>query len=243
MALYDTIGVDYDRLRRPDSRIARLIHAGLGGAETVLNVGAGTGSYEPCDRKVTAVEPSSEMIAKRSSNAVPVVQASAEALPFGDGAFDAAMAVLTVHHWAEKAKGLREMRRVARGPVVILTYDPAQRPWLTEYLPQLAALDDAQMPQMSFYEEQLGPVSIAPVAVPHDCVDGFLYAFWRRPEVYLDARYRKGSSSFWALGESLAPGLQMLEDDLTSGAWHKRYGDLCASDTYDAGYRLVISGR
>lgn len=99
------------------------------------------------------------------------------------------------------------------------------------------------MPQMSFYEEQLGPVSIAPVAVPHDCVDGFLYAFWRRPEVYLDARYRKGSSSFWALGESLAPGLQMLEDDLTSGAWHKRYGDLCASDTYDAGYRLVISGR
>lgn len=143
MALYDTIGVDYDRLRRSDPRIARLIHAGLGGAETVLNVGAGTGSYEPCDRKVTAVEPSSAMIAKRSSNAVPVIQASAEALPFGDGAFDAAMAVLTVHHWAEKAKGLREMRRVARGPVVILTYDPAQRPWLTEYLPQLAALADA----------------------------------------------------------------------------------------------------
>lgn len=243
MALYDTIGVDYDRLRRPDPRIARLIHAALGEAGTVLNAGAGAGSYEPADRKVTAVEPSLEMIAKRPSTAAPAVQASAEALPFGDGASDAAMAILTVHHWADKARGLREMRRVARGPVVMLTYDPAQRPWLTEYLPQLAALDDAQMPQMAFYENQLGPVSIAPVPVPYDCADGFLYAFWRRPEVYLDARYRRGSSSFWALGDSLAPGLQMLEDDLASGVWRTRYSDLCASDTYDAGYRLVISGR
>lgn len=243
MALYDTIGVDYGRLRRPDPRIAQLIEAALGDAQTIVNVGAGTGSYEPIGLQVTAVEPSSEMIAKRALDAAPVVQASAEALPFADGTFDAALAVLTVHHWSDKARGLREMRRVARGTVVVLTYDPAHRPWLTDYLPQLAALDEAQMPQMVFYEEHLRPVSIEPVPVPHDCIDGFLYAFWRRPEVYLDARYRRGSSSFWALGDALAPGLQKLEDDLASGAWHRRYGHLSACDTYDAGYRLVISKR
>ncbi len=243
MALYDTIGVDYDRLRRPDPRIARLINAALGDAGTVVNIGAGTGSYEPFGRQVIAVEPSSEMIARRPTGAAPVVQAAAEELPFTDDAFDAAMAILTVHHWTDKAKGLREMRRVARGAVVILTYDPAHRSWLTDYLPQLAVLDEAQMPPMSFYEEQLGPVSIEPVTVPHDCIDGFLYAFWRRPRVYLDARYRRGSSSFWALEDALTPGLQRLEDDLDSGAWQTSYGELCASDTYDAGYRLVISGR
>lgn len=240
MALYDIIGVDYDRLRCPDPRIAKLIELALGDSETVVNVGAGTGSYEPLDRKVTAVEPSSEMIAKRGLDAAPAVQASAEVLPFADGTFDAAMAVLTVHHWNDKAKGLRELRRVARGPVVILAYDPAHRPWLTDYLPQLAALDEAQMPHLDFYQEHLGPVSIEPVPVPHDCIDGFLYAFWCRPEVYLDARYRRGSLSFWALGDALTPGLQKLEDDLASGVWQSRHGHLGASDTYDAGYRLLV---
>ncbi|MGV3512690.1 MAG: class I SAM-dependent methyltransferase [Novosphingobium sp.] len=241
MALYDIIGVDYERLRRADPRIMKLIYAALGDAQSVVNVGAGTGSYEPIGRQVTAVEPSAEMIAKRALDAAPAVQARAEALPFADGSFDAAMAVLTVHHWSDKAEGLREMRRVSRGAVVILTHDPAHRPWLTDYLPELVALDEKQMPPMAFYEEHLGPVSIEQVLVPHDCVDGFLYAFWRRPEVYLDARYRNGSSSFWALGDALAPGLRALENDLASGIWHRRYGHLSASDTHDVGYRLVVS--
>lgn len=241
MALYDTIGVDYDRLRRRDPRIARQINAALGNALTVVNVGAGAGSYEPHDRKVTAVEPSAEMIRQRPRGSAIAVQASAEALPFSDATFDAAMAVLTVHHWKDQAAGLRELRRVARGPVVILTYDPAARPWLTDYLPELAALDEAQMPPLSFYRKHLGSVTIAPVLVPHDCRDGFLYAFWRRPEVYLDARYRKGSSSFWALSDALDPGLARLERDLASGAWDERYGDLAKLASYDAGYRLVIA--
>lgn len=189
---------------------------------------------------MTAIEPSSEMIAKRAGDAAPVIQASAESLPFEDKAFDAAMAVLTVHHWSDQAQGLAEMRRVARGPVVILTFDPACRPWLTDYLPQLAELDAKQMPPMSDYADSLGEVVIKPVPIPHDCTDGFLYAYWRRPEAYLDERLRSGSSSFWVLGE-LDDGLQKLEADLKTGAWAKRYAELLDQDVYDAGYRLVIA--
>ncbi|MGE0718427.1 MAG: class I SAM-dependent methyltransferase, partial [Alphaproteobacteria bacterium] len=156
-AKYDSIGINYAELRRPDPRIAAIVEAALGPARTVLNVGAGTGSYEPADRSVTAVEPSREMIRKRKPGAAPAIQASAEHLPFADGAFAAAMAVLTIHHWADKAAGLAEMRRVARGPIVLLTFDPAHRPWLTDYLPELAALDEGQMPAMSDYARWLGP--------------------------------------------------------------------------------------
>jgi ubiquinone/menaquinone biosynthesis C-methylase UbiE len=141
-AKYDRIGINYAELRRPDPRIAAVIHQALGQAKTVLNVGAGTGSYEPADRQVMAVEPSLEMIAKRGSSAPEAIQACADALPFEDGAFDAAMAILTVHHWPDKEAGLREMRRVTRGPIILLTFDPSRRPWLTDYLPELAALDE-----------------------------------------------------------------------------------------------------
>src|SRR4051794_41110401 len=159
-AKYDIIGNNYATLRKPDPRIARVIGDALGSALTVLNVGAGTGSYEPADRAVTAVEPSSEMIRKRSPAAAEVVQASAEALPFPDKSFDAAMAILTIHHWPDKAKGLAEMRRVTRGPIVLLTCDPAARPWLTDYIPELAALDEKQMPTMADYERWMETVQV-----------------------------------------------------------------------------------
>jgi len=240
-ASYDVIGVNYAELRRPDPRIAALIHAALGPARTVLNVGAGMGSYEPAHVRVTAVEPSSEMIRKRPFGAAPAVRAFAEALPFADDSFDAAMAVLTVHHWRDKAAGLSELRRVARGPVVILTHDPAARPWLTDYLPQLAALDEGQMPKVGDYEAWLGPTTVTPAPVPHDCADGFLYAYWRRPEAYLDPRIRSGISSFWAL-DDVEPGLDRLRGDLEDGEWAHRYGALLTQDSYDAGYRLVTAG-
>lgn len=241
-AKYDIIGENYAELRRPDQRIGRIIENALGSAQSVLNVGAGTGSYEPTGRSVTAVEPSREMIRKRSPAAARAVQASADALPFDDKSFDAAIAILTIHHWPDKEAGLREMRRVTRGRIVLLTFDPAQRPWLTDYLPELAALDEAQMPRMSDYERWLsGAVQITPVPVPHDCSDGFLYAYWRRPAAYLDERIRSGSSSFWAIGSAEA-GLQNLRRDLETGEWQRRYAALLNLDAYDAGYRLVVAG-
>jgi SAM-dependent methyltransferase len=239
-AKYDRIGLNYAALRRPDPRIAAIIERALGSAQTILNVGAGTGAYEPVGRQLTAVDPSAEMIRKRSPSSAVAIQASAENLPFDDDHFDAAMAILTVHHWQDKPAGLREMRRVTRGPIVFLTFDPAARPWLTDYLPQLVALDDAQMPTMDDYARWLGPVRIEPVLVPHDCSDGFLYAYWRRPTAYLDARIRTGSSSFWAIGGAGA-GLSRLAHDLETGEWARRYAAINALTDYDAGYRLVIA--
>jgi len=239
--VYDTIGVNYSELRKPDRRIEALIGKALGSARTVLNVGAGAGSYEPIDRRVTAVEPSMEMIRQRPAGAAPVVQGRAEDLPFGDDSFDASMAILTVHHWSDKAKGLREMRRVTRGPVVVLTYDSSFRGfWLADYIPELVALDEAQMPRMTDYEDWLGPVEISAVPIPHDCSDGFLCAYWRRPAAYLDPRIRAAISSFWALGD-VSEALRRLEGDLESGAWARRHSDLLALDECDFGYRLVVA--
>lgn len=240
-ARYDTIGIDYARLRRPDPRIAAQIEAALGDARSVINVGAGTGSYEPPGRQVTAVEPSAAMIRQRPPGAAPVVQASAEALPFRDDSFDAAMAVLTVHHWQDQPRGLAELRRVARGPVAILTFDPAFRGfWLADYLPGLVALDEAQMPPIGSYAAALGPVTINPVPIPHDCLDGFLCAYWRRPAAYLDERVRAAMSSFWALGD-VSREIARLGDDLASGAWDARHGGLLNRAELDCGYRLVVS--
>jgi SAM-dependent methyltransferase len=239
-ARYDTIGINYEQLRKPDPRIAAQIEVALGNASRVLNVGAGSGSYEPADRQVTAAEPSIEMIRKRAASAAPVVQASADNLPFEDQSFDAAMAILTIHHWPDKVIGLREVRRVTKGPIVLLTFDPSCRPWLTEYLPELAALDNRQMPTMSQYADWLGAVTIAPVLVPKDCTDGFLYAYWGRPEAYLDERIRSGSSSFWSL-PGLEAGCSRLAKDLESGEWDRKFGYLRRETEYDAGYRLVVA--
>jgi SAM-dependent methyltransferase len=240
-ASYDTIGVAYSDLRKPDARIETAIREALGSARTVLNVGAGTGSYEPSDRQVTAIEPSTEMIRQRPASAAPVIQGYAEDLPFDDNSFDASMAVLTVHHWADKKKGLKEMRRVTQDRVVLLTFDPSQRGfWILDYIPELAALDDGQMPRMTDYEAWLGLIEIAAVPVPHDCSDGFLYAYWRRPAAYLDPRIRAAMSSFWKL-DNVSEGLRKLERDLDTGAWAQRYSELLDLDAYDVGYRLVAT--
>ena len=238
---YDTIGINYANLRKPDPRIAAQVDAALGQAQTVLNVGAGTGSYEPAHRAVTAVEPSLEMIRQRTNPAAAVIQGCAEELPFADHSFDAAMAVLTIHHWTDQAKGCAELRRVTRGPIVMLTYDPAFRGfWLADYLPELVTLDERQMPAMDCYPQWLGPVDITSVPIPHDCLDGFLCAYWKRPIAYLDPRVRAAISSFWALGD-VAPALAQLEKDLTSGVWARKYADLASLVHLDLGYRLVVT--
>jgi SAM-dependent methyltransferase len=238
-AQYDTIGVDYADLRKPDPRIAARICAALGHAQRVLNVGAGAGNYEPLDREVVALEPSEEMIRQRPAGAAPVIQGVAEALPFADKSFDAAMASLTVHHWIDKAKGLAEMRRVSRGTVVLFTFDPAFRAgWLTDYFPEIVTMDDAQMPKIADYEQWLGPVSVSPVPIPHDCTDGFLYSYWRRPHAYLDPHIRRGISTFWKMQDAEA-GLARLAADLKSGVWEARYAHLLEMEELDAGYRIV----
>ncbi len=236
---YDTIGVNYSDLRKPDPRIEEAIGGALGSAGTVLNVGAGAGSYEQADRQVTAIEPSMEMIRQRGASAAPVIQGYAEDLPFDDNSFDASTAILTVHHWADKEKGLKEMRRVTRGPIVLLTFDPSHRGfWLADYIPDLVALDEAQMPRMTEYEEWLGSVEISAVPIPHDCADGFLCAYWRRPAAYLDPGIRAAMSSFWAVN-NISGGLRKLASDLDTGKWAQRYCELLNLDERDVGYRLV----
>lgn len=240
-ALYDDIAAGYSRLRQPDERIAQKIDRALADARSVLNVGAGAGSYEPADRRVTALEPSAEMIRQRPRRAQSVVRGVAEMLPFADHQFDAAMAVLTVHHWSNPIVGLREMRRVARDRVIVLTFDPSGPYfWLADYLPEIITLDQPVMAPLDLFEHALGPVRITPVRVPHDCTDGFLGAYWRRPEAYLDKAVRSAISTFAKLGDAGA-GLNRLETDLRKGAWTRRYGALMTLDALDIGYRLVVA--
>lgn len=243
-AAYDTIGRGYIQQRRPDPRIAARLLAALGNARSVLNVGAGTGSYEPTDRSVVAVEPSAVMLAQHPPDAAPAAKARAEALPIPDRAFDAVMAVLTLHHWSDRAAGLAECARVARDRVVLLTWDPdADAFWLLQdYLPEIAAVDRRIFPPISAYEQAFGPdarVEIEPVPVPRDCVDGFLGAYWARPAAYLDPAVRAGISSFAQPG--VDAGLERLAADLASGAWHGRHGNLVEADERDLGYRLVVA--
>ncbi len=245
--LYDRIGVGYAATRQPDPRIAAAIRAALGDARTVANVGAGAGAYEPRDLRVVAVEPSRAMIVQRPAGAAPCVQGVAEALPLRDAGVDASLAVLTIHHWTRQATGLGELRRVARRRVVVLTWDPAARDafWLTtEYFPQIVAHDLPRFPPMATLARSLGPVSAVPVPIPHDCRDGFLGAFWRRPEAYLDARVRAGISAFALLDAAIvARGITRLADDLRSGRWTARHGALRERESVDLGYRLVIADR
>jgi SAM-dependent methyltransferase len=239
--LYDTIGVDYSALRRPDPRIAVAIHAHLEDAASVLNVGAGAGSYEPGHLNVTAVEPSAAMIQQRPESDAAVVRAAAEDLPFADKSFDASMAILTVHHWSDVRKGLREMRRATRGKIIILTFDPlASNFWLLDYLPELATLDQQQMPSTSDFEAVLGPVQRIAVPIPHDCTDGMLCAYWRRPAAYLDPKVRRSMSSFWKIGDA-TESLRRLKDDLQSGEWQRKYSRLLDRESCDFGYHLLVT--
>lgn len=244
MTTYDSIGATYGRTRQPDPRIAAPIHAALGDATTVVNVGAGTGSYEPA-HTVLAVEPSPVMVAQRPAGAARAVRAVAESLPLADGSADAVMALLTVHHWTDVAAGIAELRRVARRRVVLLSWDQRviREFWLlAEYLPEAAAFDDTRAIAPERLATLLGGARVETVPVPHDCVDGFGGAFWRRPEAYLDPGVRAGISMFAQTGEDvLRPGLERLADDLRSGRWHQRHADLLTRETIDLGYRLLIA--
>jgi SAM-dependent methyltransferase len=241
--VYDQLGRGYAERRRPDPRIATRIDRALGDARTVVNVGAGAGSYEPADRTVVAVEPSPVMIAQRPAEAAPVVQAVAEALPFPDASFDVALAVLSAHHWSDPAGGLLELRRVARRQVV-LTWDPVvqARFWFVrDYLPEWTAYE-ASKPTLERIADALPGARVEPVLVPSDCSDGFGCAFWRRPDAYLDPDVRASISVLSLLDPALIRRATVqLEADLRTGTWHERNRDLVDLDEYDGGYRLVIA--
>jgi SAM-dependent methyltransferase len=243
-ALYDTIGAGYARYRRADPRIGARITTALGDARTVVNVGSGAGSYEPADRSVVAVEPSAAMVAQRADGAAPAVRADALALPFPDGAFDAALAILTIHHWPDWRVGLAEMRRVSRKRVVVLTWDPASEGfWLVrDYFPEMAEIDRRTMPSIREVAGALGGAEVEAVPVPWDCTDGFLGAYWRRPEAYLDAGRRGAISSFARLADP-APGLERLRRELADGTWARRNAVVTSLDELNLGYRLVVSRR
>jgi SAM-dependent methyltransferase len=240
-AAYDRIGVTYSSTRRPDPRIRDAVWSALGDAVTVINVGAGAGSYEP-PQTVLAVEPSQVMIDQRPPGSAPAVRAGAEHLPVPDGYADAAMALLTVHHWTDVAAGIAELRRVARR-IVILTWDQrvTERFWLSrDYFPQLSAYDEGAV-TIETVLGLLGGAEVRTLPVPHDCADGFLGAFWRRPHAYLDHRVRASISTMAATEHTLGPGLKRLRADLESGEWARRHADLLQLDELDLGYRLLIS--
>jgi SAM-dependent methyltransferase len=242
--LYDTIGATYGVTRRTEPRIATRIWAALGDARTVLNVGAGTGSYEPRDRHVLAVEPSALMRAQRLADAAPCVAGSAENLPFGDQSFDAAMALCTIHHWRDPIAGLREMRRVARRVVVFAfdTSDPS-RFWLTrDYLPEFATMRGCKV--LASLDDLAGAIGarMEPVPIPWDCADGFYEAYWRRPEAYLDENVRRGISVWTAAGpDAEQRAVQRLSSDIASGRWAERNRDLVDLDEAELGARLLIA--
>jgi SAM-dependent methyltransferase len=243
--LYDTIGATYTVTRRTEPRIAAQVWAALGDARTVLNVGAGTGSYEPSDRDVTAVEPSAVMRAQRPADAAPCVAATAEGLPFEDQSFDAAMAFSTIHHWRDPIAGLLEMLRVARR-VVVFTCDTGDRSWrhrfwLTrDYLPEVADLVVGR-PSLAEQARAIG-ARIEPVLIPWDCADGFFEAYWRRPEAYLDESVRRGISIWAGVGpEAERRAVDSLRADLASGRWIERNRDLVDLDAAELGLRLLIA--
>lgn len=239
---YDRIGVGYAMRRRDDPRFAAAIGAALGDAARILNVGAGTGSYEPADRQVTALEPSEVMIRQRPPRRSSAVRAIAESIPFRDRSFDAVLAVLTVHHWSDRAAGLAELCRVSRRRV-ILSFDPQvhNHLWLMDYIPELAELESVRAPTIAELAERVNGTSVTAIPVPHDCMDGMTVAFWRRPAAYLDPEVRLGSSCLRQADPSAVErGLHHLEADLRSGAWQQRYGHLLALSELDCGLRLIV---
>lgn len=242
VAVYDRIGVGYADLRVPDRRIGRHLVTALGAARSVVNVGAGTGSYEP-DLDVVAVEPSAVMVAQRPAGSAPVVRALAEALPFAAGSFDAALAVLTTHHWADPRAGLAELVRVADRQVV-LTWDQAytaEHFWfIRDYLPEAAARESG-LAALTTIVEAWPDAEVSVVPVPWDCTDGFFAAYWRRPEAFLVPAVRASISGLALLEQQLVDrAIDRLERDLVTGTWAERYADLRELESLDCGYRLVV---
>jgi SAM-dependent methyltransferase len=243
MQTYDKLGIGYSRRRCTDPRWMAVLESALGGADSVVNVGAGTGSYEPANRAVLAIEPSLEMIRQRSPDAAPVVQAGAECLPVGSSSVDAAMAVQTVHHWADWRRGLAEMRRVA--PLrIVLCYDTRLHAdfWLaSEYIPEIGALELAR-PSAEMIADELEASTVIPLPVPWDFTDGVYPAYWRRPAEYLNPVVRETCSALAeAPAAAVARGIVSLRADLDAGRWHQRHRDLLEMSEFDAGFRLVIS--
>jgi SAM-dependent methyltransferase len=241
---YERHGRTYARHRREDPRIAARIHEALGDARTVLNVGAGAGSYEPEDRWVLAVEPSATMRAQRPTGSAPAIAAHAESLPFDDGALDAAMACVTIHHWEPPEAGLAELRRVSRGPVVVFTFELDALPaWQHDFLHEGLAKERPRFPAIEDIAAALGgDARVEHIPTPGDCLDGFFEAFWRRPEALLDPEVR-GAQSMWAL---LEPDVEQaiverLAGALESGAWDEEHGHLRDRDSFDGALRLVVS--
>ena len=241
-ALYDKIGGTYSAGRQSDPRIAAAIERAVAGCDSILNVGAGTGSYEPVSRFVVAVEPSRIMIGQRPVGAAPVVQGCAEALPFADCSFEAVLGILTVHHWKDQARGLAECTRVARTKVVLLTndFDVCANFWLFDYFPELLRADRHIFPNIARFEDAFGSLETIVVPISADCCDGFLGAYWKRPSAYLDPVVRKNISTFSKIG-NIDSQLARLENDIVSGAWERRYDTLMGLEALDLGYRILIS--
>jgi SAM-dependent methyltransferase len=246
------MSIDYDRWasayppqRRADPRIAARLDDALGDARTVLNVGAGTGSYEPGDRHVIAIEPSAGMRAQRPRHLAPAINGRAEALPLDDDSVDAAIAIITIHHWNDAEAGLKELRRVARGPVVVLTFDidALESFWMiTDYLPEALADDRERFPAIEAVTKILKPASVEPIPIPADCTDGFFEAHYARPEAYLDPAIRAAQSIWPRLpGGVEQRAIEALTSDLASGAWDTRHGDLREQPTYEGGLRLITT--
>ncbi len=243
---YERGGRHYATVRRTDPRIALVVHGALGPARTVLNVGAGAGSYEPRDRYVVALEPSAAMRAQRPDHAVPALRGVAGQLPFDDRSFDAAMATLTVHQWPDVQAGLRELRRVARGPVVVLTFDgdALDRFWLADYVPELIEAERRRYPDPVAIGRMLGEgATVRHVPVARDCVDGFTEAYFARPEAFLDEVTRRSQSAWGFVDDGVEDRfVERLRADLETGAWDERYGGLRDQETFDGGLRLVVQG-
>jgi SAM-dependent methyltransferase len=243
---YDRFGQKYSGYRQTDPRIAAYVNRALGDAKTILNVGAGAGSYEPADRYVVAVEPSAVMRSQRAdNNRVPAIRATAGELPFDDDAFDASMAMVTVHHWPDMRKGLQELRRVTKDRVVIMTFDPdaLDNFWNAQYFPELIAVEKARYPQIDFIKECLGgSCEVINVPVPLDCTDGFQEAFYGRPEAFLEKGVRQSQSAWGFLPGGLEEQLvQRLADELSSGAWDKKYGHFRTQPEFVCALRLIVS--
>ncbi len=241
---YNAHGVGYAALRQTDPRIAAQIHAALGDARTVLNVGAGAGSYEPTDRYVLAIEPSATMRAQRPPGAAPALNGVVEQLPLDDQAVDASLALLTLHQWSDWHVGLRELQRVTRGPIVIMTFDREElhRFWLADYVPEFLEAEAARFPPISEITAAFRPAArVVQIPIPADCRDGFTEAFFARPERFLDDAVRRAQSA-WRFVESgvEARFVAALRADLTSGAWERRYGDWRRRPTYHGALRLII---
>lgn len=237
---YDKLAESYRSYRKPDPRIAERILFHIDDSRRILNVGAGIGSYEPEDREIVAVEPSHEMISQRKCSKAISIQGAAEYLPFKDNTFDISMAILTMHHWADLPSGLKEMVRVSTDKIILFTWiGYGNEFWLENYIPEIVGVDYELFPTLEELDRILGGVSVETIEIPHDCSDGFMCAYWRRPEAYLDPNIRKAISTFSRIPD-VQNGLDRLQDEIDSGEWRKKHARLLEKESLDLGYRLVI---